>query len=335
MCLHRRPVRDVHNMGQVFVHDLSYALGDKKTHVTESENAGWLYSSAADLISAGFEWHYICEPGATAYALAKAAATQMGDHVIAAGADAIIYATCLPLNGNNGDGEEWRSSRDVTHLMRFPASDLQRDLSLGQAIAVGLNQQGCTGMLGSLRLARALLTDEPDWNRVLCVTADRFPEGSIYEQAYNLVSDAAAACMVTRERRGFRLVAAHHITNGGLSEATHDERVGTYFSYTNRLVQETLRRAGCTPSDVDWIVPQNTNQKAWQIMSRLLGVDVARVWQSSIRDIGHAISADNVINLTALVQSGQVKPGNRVLLLMAGHGLNWQSVLLEATEDVR
>jgi 3-oxoacyl-[acyl-carrier-protein] synthase-3 len=189
-------------------------------------------------------------------------------------------------------------------------------------------------MLGSLRLARALLADEPDWNRILCVTADRFPEGAIYEQAYNLVSDAAAACMVTRERRGFRLVAAHHITNGGLSEATHDERVGTYFSYTNLLVQETLRRAGRTTSDIDWIVPQNTNQKAWQIMSRLMGVDVSRVWQSSIRDAGHAISADNVISLAALAQSGLVRPGQQILLLMAGHGLNWQSVLLEATEGV-
>jgi 3-oxoacyl-[acyl-carrier-protein] synthase-3 len=218
--------------------------------------------------------------------------------------------------------------------MHFPASDLQRDLSLDRAIVIGLNQQACTGMLGSLRLARALLADEPEWNRVLCVTADRFPEGAVYEQAYNLVSDAAAACLVSRERHGFRLVAAHHITNGGLSEATNDEEVGTYFSYTSLLVTETLRRAGLHPADIDWIVPQNTNQKAWQIMSRLIGVDVSRVWQSSIGDIGHAISADNVINLAALAQSGQLKPGQRVLLLMAGHGLNWQSVLLEATEVV-
>jgi hypothetical protein len=53
-------------MSQVFVSHLSYALGDKKTHVTESEEADRLRSSAEDLISAGFEWHYVCEPGTSA-----------------------------------------------------------------------------------------------------------------------------------------------------------------------------------------------------------------------------------------------------------------------------
>src|SRR5690606_39577843 len=60
-------------------------------------------------------------------------------------------------------------------------------------LAIGLGQQACTSMLGSLRIARALLRDEPELGRILCVSADRFPDGAEHEQAYNLISDGAAA----------------------------------------------------------------------------------------------------------------------------------------------
>jgi 3-oxoacyl-[acyl-carrier-protein] synthase-3 len=318
---------------EVFVDNFGFALGERKRHVTESAADGRLVSSAQDLLDAGFTWHYVCEPTTTAYDLATAVAAELPDGALSAGVDAIVYATCLPLNGNVGDPDAWRRSGDVKHLMDFPASRLQSELSLDRAVVFGLNQQACTGMLGSVRLAGALLGAEPGWARVLCVTADRFPEGARYEQAYNLISDGAAACVVTRAPAAFRLLAAHQITNGGLAQASDDETVGTYFSYTHRLIRQTLQRAGLAPADVHWVVPQNTHRSTWRILSRLVGLDEERIWLPSLPDVGHVISADNVVNLAALVGSGRLRPGDRVLLLMAGFGLNWQSVILQATEE--
>ncbi|MGH3714898.1 MAG: 3-oxoacyl-[acyl-carrier-protein] synthase III C-terminal domain-containing protein [Micromonosporaceae bacterium] len=319
-------------MAEVYVDEFAHALGDVKTHLRESEAAGRLLSSAADLESAGFAWHHRCEPHTTAYDLARTAVGQLPEPLLAEGVDAIVYATCLPRNGNVGDLEKWRTSRDVMHLMDFPASRLQADFSLDRAVVLGLNQQGCTGMLGALRVARALLATEPGWCRVLCVTADRFPDGARYEHSYNLISDSAAACVVSREPAGFRFVTAHQITNGGLHGASDDETLGSYFSYVTLLIRQSLERAGLAASDIAWVVPQNTNQAAWQIMPRLTGIDPDRVWQPSLPDTGHAISADNIINLSALAGSGQLRPGDRVLLLVAGYGLNWQATILEATE---
>ncbi|HEX2313488.1 MAG TPA: 3-oxoacyl-[acyl-carrier-protein] synthase III C-terminal domain-containing protein, partial [Thermomonospora sp.] len=242
--------------------------------------------------------------------------------------------TCIPVNANTGSAAEWERTRDVKHLMDFPASRLQADFGLNEAVVIGLDQQACTAMLGSLRVAGAMLKAEPDWRRVLCVTADRFPEGALYEQAYNLISDGAAACVVSRRPAGLRLITAHQITNGALGTATDDETVGSYFAYTHRLFNETLARAGLTPGDIDWVVTQNTNDKAWQILARLLGVDYGKVWFPSMPDTGHIISADNVVNLAALLASGRVRPGQRIVLVMAGFGLNWQCVVLEATEAV-
>jgi 3-oxoacyl-[acyl-carrier-protein] synthase-3 len=316
----------------VFVGSLAHSLGQQKFHVTESGAAGRLVSDAADLESAGFRWHHVCEPGTSAYDLAAAATTQLADAGALGEIDAIVYATCLPVNGNVGDPADWERTRDVKYLMDYPASRLQADFDLRDAVVVGLNQQACTGMLGSIRLAAALLSVEEHWRRVLCVTADRFPAGARYEQAYNLISDGAAACVVGRVPAGtsFRLLTVHQITNGGLGQADDDETVGSYFSYMRRLVTETLTRAGLTADDLDWVVTQNMNDKAWQILCRLLRVDFGKVWFPSMPDVGHVISADNIINLEQLAASGRLRPGMRIALIMAGFGLNWQCLILEA-----
>ncbi|MFG2631685.1 3-oxoacyl-[acyl-carrier-protein] synthase III C-terminal domain-containing protein [Streptomyces sp. NPDC048473] len=318
-------------MSDVSVTDISYSLGVERYALEESSAAGRLQSGASDLVAAGFRWHYLCGPKESAYDLAKDAVRELP---METGVDAIVYSTCLPQNGNVGDSDAWEATKDVKHLMDFPASRLQADFNLGSPAVFGLNQQGCTGMLGSLRLAWALLAAEPGWQRVLCLSADRFPDGALYEQSYNLISDGAAACVVTSQAQpgGLRLVTAHQITNGGLHAASNDETVGTFFSYVPRLVRETLERAGLTADEIAWVVPQNTNRLAWKIAARMLRIDQDRVWQSTLPDIGHAISADNVINLKALLGSGRVTPGQYILLVMAGHGLNWQAVILKAEE---
>jgi 3-oxoacyl-[acyl-carrier-protein] synthase-3 len=313
------------------VDDLAYALGEHKHSVEESAAAGRLLSAPRDLRDGGFRWHHTCGDGTTAYDLAHEAVRGLAEAGRLDAVDAIVYATCLPRNANMGDEAELERTRDVKHLMDFPAGRLQADFGLTGSVVFGLEQQACTAMLGSLRLAGALLLAEPGWQRVLCVTADRFPPGALYEQAYNVISDGAAACTVSRGTGRFRLVAAHQITNGGLGRASDDETVGAYFAYTHRAVQETLAKARMTPGDLAWVVTQNTVEKAWHVLARMLGIPLDRIWAPSLPDAGHVISADNIVNLAELDASGRLRPGDRILLVMAGFGLNWQCVVLETS----
>jgi 3-oxoacyl-[acyl-carrier-protein] synthase-3 len=314
-------------MREVFIDHLSFALGDEAVAVEGSATRGRVISSAAVLKGAGFGRHHICSRSTTAYDLARRAVSDIRSNLGNVGA--IIYATCIPGNGNIGAQSKFDETRDVKHLMDFPASHLQADFGLDGAIVIGLNQQACTGMLGSLRIARMLLVSEPEISRVLCVTADRFPEGALYEQSYNLISDGAAACIVSTTPEGFRLLGSHSVTNGAMAKASDDETVGSFFSYTYQVIQDGLSRAGLSMVEIDWIVAQNTNAKAWQIFSRLLKFDLERVFFPTIGDIGHVISADNIINLKRLDEEKKVSAGQRVLLFMAGYGLNWQCVILE------
>lgn len=314
-------------MTEVYVDHLGYALGRHKHSVEESAAAGRIHNAAADFLASGFAWHHVCAETETAYDLARGAVSSIGDGL--GSPEAIVYATCIPANANLGDPARFAETSDVKHLMDFPVSRLQADLGLEGAFVVGLGQQACTSMLGSLRLAHGLIATDPGIDRVLCVSADRFPPGASYEQAYSLVSDGAAACVVSRAPAAYRLVAAHHLTNGAMVAADDDETVGSYFAYTHRLVTELLAKAGRTADDLDWVVPQNTDAKAWQILGRLLRIDPAKVSCRSLPDVAHVISGDNIINLAALQDHGGVEPGHLLVLTMAGYGMNWQAVLLE------
>ncbi|HEX9782363.1 MAG TPA: 3-oxoacyl-[acyl-carrier-protein] synthase III C-terminal domain-containing protein [Opitutaceae bacterium] len=314
-------------MNEIYVSHLSFALGDETHPVEDTVDGGKTLSTAEVLREAGFRQHHVCRDGTTAYDLAKSAVAQLEGRLDDIGA--IVYATCIPINGNIGSEDRYRETRDVKHLMDFPASRLQSDFGLDRAIVVGLNQQACTGMLGSLQLARMMLLSEPTTKRVLCVTADRFPKGALFEQSYNLISDGAAACIVSREPGAYRLVAWHGITNGAMALVSDDETIGSYFNYTHRIIQETLAKSGLTIRDIGWIVPQNMNNKGWQILARLLPFDYERVYFRSMPEVAHVISGDNVVNLHYLETEGKIRAGERLLLTMAGYGLNWQCVILE------
>ncbi|MGZ3768624.1 MAG: 3-oxoacyl-[acyl-carrier-protein] synthase III C-terminal domain-containing protein [Bdellovibrio sp.] len=311
----------------IYVHSFSSCLGNTSYTVEESQSAGRIFSSAQQYRESGFDRHRICSPEQTAYDLCHGAVAPLAKNL--SEVTAIVYATCLTLNGNLGSWHRFEESRDVKYLMDYPASHLQADFAMEKASVIGLNQQACTSMLGSIRLARALLLSEDQQKEILCVTADRFPEGAYYEQAYNLISDGAAACIVGSEPKGYKILASHALTNGALAQATDDETVGSYFSYSHRLLTELLEFSGLTINEIDWVIPQNTNINAWVILSRLLGVELEKVFFKSISDVGHIISCDNVVNIQKLEEENLVQSGQKLLLFMAGFGLNWQALILE------
>lgn len=310
-----------------YVGSLSYSLGERDFSLEESAAAGRIMSPLQALKDSGFERHRICSESQSSYDLAFQCARQLENELSEVGA--IVYSTCLPQNANRGDERNYRESRDVKYLMDFTGSHLQSDFGMDRAFVFGINQQACTGMLASLRMAKMLLNDDPKIESVLCITADRFPNDAYYEQAFNLISDGAAAAIVRREPAAFRIVACHAISNGGLAQASDEEAAGTYFVYCHRVISETLAKAGLSIDKISWIVPQNMNSKAWQILSRLLKSDEEKIFAPSRSEYAHVISGDNIINLAILQESKSLASGEFIMLVMAGYGMNWQCVILE------
>jgi 3-oxoacyl-[acyl-carrier-protein] synthase-3 len=311
----------------VYLSDIGVALGERACLLEDSAAAGLLSSPAASLRAAGFDRHWIAAPGTGALDLAIAALEQIRPalHDI----DVLLHSSALPGNACADGAAAYAASRDVRHLMDFVASRLQIRFGLDEAALIGIGQQACTGLLGSIRIGAALLATEPDLRRVLCVTADRFPHGALYEQAFNLVSDGASACILSRAPRGFRVLGTHQVSNGALVLADAEQTAGAFFPYMHRLVTQALAKAGMSPSQLDWVVTQNTDHKAWQVLASLLGMDIGPFYSPTRPGMGHVISSDCLANLAALEADPRLRPGQRLLLVMAGYGSHWQAVLLE------
>jgi 3-oxoacyl-[acyl-carrier-protein] synthase-3 len=241
----------------------------------------------------------------------------------------IGYHTGLPLNANLGSETEFTKTREIKYCTDYPAGRLQAHFGLFDASVFGLTQQACTGILGLIRLTRALLLTETHLKRGLCITSDRLPPGALYEATYNVLSDGAVGCLVNTTGGTYRVVAVHAITNGAMSLVSADEAVGSYLTYSYRLITELLAMTQLKLSDIAWIVPQNTARAAWLVLSRLLHFDYERVLFPTLGAVGHLVSGDNLVNLMHAQDAGTFKSSDRILLPSAGYGLNWQCLLLE------
>jgi len=321
-------------MRKAVITNVGYALGDQSFSIEQAAEQKLLVSPLDSLKEAGFQTHHRASKNVSAYNLAVSAVRELresGSHLD--DVDAILYNVCLPENANTGSYKDFKDSGDVKHLMDFPGSRLQTEMEMPNAFVLGIVQQACTGLFGVLRVARSMIATEPEIKKILCVTADRFPEGAFYEQAFNLISDGAAATLVEADaKEGYEILGCHQITNGAMANASDDETVGHFFSYSSRVVQELVSKSGIGMNDIRWLVGQNTHTKAWQVLSSLLGIPFDRVFHASLPLIGHMISGDNMVNLWELHNSGNVNKDDKLLMLTAGFGLNWASTLLQRRE---
>lgn len=312
---------------QTYIDSLSCAFGSNRQSVEVSFEAGLLTSPPKHLRAAGFAEHRLCDRAQTSLDLALEAVAPIAE--VLSEVSVIGYHSGLPLNANVGSEAAFRETREIKHLTDYPASHLQARLGLARANVFGLAQQACTGMHGLVRLARALIVSEPHQGDVLCVTADRLPQRARYEATYNVLSDGAVGCVVSRREGRFRILGAHAITNGAMALVSADEAVGSFLTYSHRMIRELIERCQLGMKDITWVVPQNTARAAWIVLSRLLTLDYAQVLWPSLPDVGHLVSGDNFVNLMREEERQRFRSGDRILLPSAGYGLNWQCLLLE------
>lgn len=98
------------------------------------------------------------------------------------------------------------------------------------------------------------------------------------------------------------------------------------------LLDETARavmaKAGKTAADIDWLVPHQANIRIMQSTARKLKLPMDKV-VVTVDQHGNTSAASIPLALDAAVRSGQIKPGQTLLLEGVGGGFTWGSVLLK------
>ncbi len=98
------------------------------------------------------------------------------------------------------------------------------------------------------------------------------------------------------------------------------------------VVNEILQRYELEDKDIDWLIPHQANIRIIQATARKLGMDMQRVAQT-VKDHGNTSSASVPLALNELYRSGQLQPGQTILLEAFAGGFAWGANLIKWTKQ--
>jgi 3-oxoacyl-[acyl-carrier-protein] synthase-3 len=93
------------------------------------------------------------------------------------------------------------------------------------------------------------------------------------------------------------------------------------------VVMEALHANGCTPQDIDMLIPHQANLRITNYVRDQLGLDDTRVF-SNIHKYGNTTAASIPIALSEAWEAGKINKGNLVCLAAFGSGFTWASALI-------
>ncbi|MER5863924.1 ketoacyl-ACP synthase III family protein [Kitasatospora sp. NPDC002040] len=250
------------------------------------------------------------------------------------------------------------------------SSYLQDQVLDGNGISLEVRQQSNGGM-AAIELAAAFLAAGTDRTAALVTASDRFAE-PVWDRwrAYTglVLGDGGSAAVLSTERGFAKVLSVHSESRAELEGAQRADQPFTAnpdpadrsaypISLINRMKQfassgiglsEIFRRmnaalvlavntaaeqAGISAAEADHIVFPNFGRTMLeQEVLAPLGLELEQTHWEWGREIGHAGATDQFGALDQLVQKGELRPGQRVLMTGIGLGFNWTSVVLEITE---
>jgi 3-oxoacyl-[acyl-carrier-protein] synthase-3 len=95
----------------------------------------------------------------------------------------------------------------------------------------------------------------------------------------------------------------------------------------DETARAVLAKAGRTDADIDWLIPHQANIRIMQSTARKLKMSMDKV-VVTVDQHGNTSAASIPLALDAAVRSGQVLPGQTLLLEGVGGGFTWGAVLL-------
>ena len=95
-----------------------------------------------------------------------------------------------------------------------------------------------------------------------------------------------------------------------------------------KAARATLEKANMTEADIDWLIPHQANIRIMQSTARKLKLSMDKVIVT-VDQHGNTSAASIPLALDHGVRSGQIKPGQTLLLEGVGGGFAWGAVLLK------
>jgi len=241
-------------------------------------------------------------------------------------------------------------SRAPEKLMASEATRVQAAIGADRAITFGVSELGCVSISSALLVARALLHAHPGVDTVLVAHGSKPTGPRRYRHPVTINGDGGTAVVLTREGPN-RIVDIALETNGEYWDLYHvdykDTPVADWVEQCTsaktysfklaiesrnrfvRLNEDLLARSGLTFENVDAFVMQNLSGGAFRFYEELFGVSFTPSCWDNLRRYGHLGSMDIPFNLGAALDNGELKAGDRVLVMNNSPVAAWSTMLVE------
>lgn len=236
------------------------------------------------------------------------------------------------------------SSRDdwPGDIEPFSSGRFAQDNGLGEVEVWGIGLAQCAGLHSAIQLAGSLVdSGRAQSVMVSCVEAARSHTDRLVFAGASVHSDAAASFIVSPEPRGpvaFRILSSESTISPALSQIDPTLNVVRYMAGFSdgclRAARACAQAASMSLGDFQWLILNNYNNRLNRGVAELLGFTWEKVGHAMIATerLGHALSADNLINLESLESSGRLAAGDTILLLATGPN-RWGATALEVVAN--
>lgn len=262
----------------------------------------------------------------------------------------------LKAAGRGASDLDWILLCTDTPEMWTPATAcfVQDALGADRASAIDLTG-GCAGFLQTLELADGLartgrtvmvigtelLTRSMDWTDrnsavlfgdgagAVIVAADQ-GEGIALAHARSF-SDGSQAGILQKPFGGTRNPIPADLVEGGRYHRIHMEGPKVFRHAVHHMsdaARTVLRDRRLEPSQIDWVVPHQANQRILDAVANELHIPVERVF-SHVGNYANTGSASIVLALADMILEDLVTPSQRLLSVAFGSGFSWGSALFE------
>ncbi|WP_244204287.1 3-oxoacyl-[acyl-carrier-protein] synthase III C-terminal domain-containing protein [Streptomyces africanus] len=235
-------------------------------------------------------------------------------------------------------------------LLGSDAGRVQSEAKLNSAFPFTVEGLGCTGSSTAWALARDLLVADPGREQVVIAHASRPTGVDRIRFPVTVVGDGAYA--MTMVRGGRPVLRAHREQADGsfhdlfrvdykqtpwyewreVCQDTSRYRFQLATLSSRRLgamVDQVLADAGADRQRVKVTLMQNVTASAYDFYTSLLGLPIHPVCGRHLAEYGHLGAADVVLNLNALLESGELDQGDLVLVLNNSPVAAWAVTLWE------
>jgi 3-oxoacyl-[acyl-carrier-protein] synthase-3 len=238
------------------------------------------------------------------------------------------------------------------YLLPTSASIIQDRLGLPKSIgAIDVNQ-GCSGYIHGLALAKGLV-ESGVAGKVLLLTADAYSRYVSKDDASvsTIFGDGASATIIGRSTSNGGTIGSFEFgSDGALHQALivphsalrgtgHGQERGDLYmdgpgvlSFTLRevppLVARTLENAQLTMDDIDFVILHQANSFILSQLQRKLAIPDEKM-VVDFADVGNTVSSTIPIAFSRQVERGTITRGDRGLLVGFGVGLSWAACIVD------